>query len=144
MNFFRHTKIQAPDKPWVNEMGYCSPWYLFYQKITCFIFCLWKINTCCAWKWDFSSKWQTYVHAVADVQGWRFHMKDKKNQLFFSLNEFFWKLEHTAIVTKKTKIKTIRLWLISLAWASVVKPCFLVEIYSLTIQLQILGLGINN
>ena len=32
--------------------------------------------------------------------------------------------------------------LIYLAWASVLKPGFLVEIYSLTIQLQILGLGI--
>ena len=40
--------------------------------------------------------------------------------------------------------KTIPLRLISLSKPNVVWACYLVEIYSLTIQLQILGLGINN
>ena len=40
--------------------------------------------------------------------------------------------------------KTTRLRLISLSKSSVDWGYYLVEIYSLTIQLQILGLGINN
>ena len=40
--------------------------------------------------------------------------------------------------------KTMQLWIISLAWASVLKGCFLLEIYSLTILLQFLIPKINN
>ena len=40
--------------------------------------------------------------------------------------------------------KTMQLWVISLAWASVLKGCFLLEIYSLTILFQFLILKINS
>ena len=36
----------------------------------------------------------------------------------------------------KNNTKTKRLWIISLAWASVIEGCFYLEIYSLTILLQ--------
>ena len=40
--------------------------------------------------------------------------------------------------------KTMQLWIISLAQASVIEGCFYLEIYSLTILLQCLGLEIIN
>ena len=44
----------------------------------------------------------------------------------------------------KNDTKTKRLWIISLAWASVLEGCFYLEIYSLTILLQFLIPKINN
>ena len=40
--------------------------------------------------------------------------------------------------TKQNNTKTMQLWIISLARASVLQGCFLLEIYSLTILLQFL------
>ena len=44
----------------------------------------------------------------------------------------------------KSITKTMQLWIISLAWASVLEGCFYLEIYSLTILLQYLIPKINN